>query len=263
LYIIIPLFILIILPFSLIFSEILYIETEAGYPIYLKYFEITVVTIIIIYILLSIYEKYWKKNEINLVKEFEFLKKLMYIGLPLLIIVMLAFINTNNPVNPNWSYPLFSGLILIVSSTLSKIILSVLKRDFRFYYAKGCFSFLMKRKDDSEKMRYLVMGINSYNKYLKKNLKLQINNINNLHSKLISNFILHNSLFVDSLSKTFHTDNKLLPLSYIIDFLNLETEQFLIEESLWEKIKDWGAFLVAVVPVVISIIQFITNANSK
>ena len=186
----------------------------------------------------------------------------MYIGLPLLIIIMFVFINTNNPATPNWSFPLFSGLIIIVSGTLSKIIINVVKRDFRFYYARGCFSFLIKRKDHAEKMRYLVMGINSYNKYLKKNLKLQINNIDNLHSKIISNFIIHNSMFIDSLHKTFQTDNKLLPLRYIISFLNLETEQFLVKESLWEKIKDWGAFLVAVIPVAISIIQLLLNINS-
>jgi hypothetical protein len=262
LYILIPLFILVILPFILIFSEIYYIQINADYPIFLKYFEIIVVAIIIIYILFSSYEKYWKINELNLVKEFEFLKRLMYIGLPLLIIIMFVFINTNNPATPNWSFPLFSGLIIIVSGTLSKIIINVVKRDFRFYYARGCFSFLIKRKDHAEKMRYLVMGINSYNKYLKKNLKLQINNIDNLHSKIISNFIIHNSMFLDSLLKTFQTDNKLLPLRYIISFLNLETEQFLVKESLWEKIKDWGAFLVAVIPVAISIIQLLLNINS-
>jgi hypothetical protein len=36
-------------------------------------------------------------------------------------------------------------------------------------------------------------------------------------------------------------------------------ENFLIQESLWEKIKEWAAFLVAVIPVTISIIQFLQN----
>jgi hypothetical protein len=264
-YPLIPILFLLILPCIGIVSEFYYIETNLNYPVLLKYFEFSLVIAIAIYILLPylFHQKYFNINSEYLVREYELLKKLMYVGVPLLIIVMLFFVKTFNPEKPNFSLVLFSGLILVVSATFFKMLINLSLKNFRYYYAKGCFQILTRRSDKEEMMKFLVMGINSYNKFLKRNLKLQINNIHNLYSKIISNFIFMNSLFVNSLSKTFQNEDKLLPLRLILHFSNLAEEQFLIQESLWEKIKEWATFLVAIIPVTISIIQFLLTLNSK
>ena len=205
-------------------------------------------------------EKYFKKENVqDLVIEYEFLKKLMYVGVPLLIIILIVFLRSSQE-KPNFSFALFPGLTLIVSGGLLRILSNITKKDFRFYYARGCFQIYQKKTDEAEKMYYFMRALNSYNKYLKRNLKLQISNINNIYSKIISDSILEKHEFIKSMSNAFQSDNKLKPTKYILNFLNIQnTEQFLTKEPLWDKIKEWGVFLAAVIPVVISIVQLLFN----
>jgi hypothetical protein len=49
--------------------------------------------------------------------------------------------------------------------------------EYRFYYAKGCCEFISKIGDDVQKMKYLFLLLESYNKYLTRNTKFEIKDI--------------------------------------------------------------------------------------
>jgi hypothetical protein len=68
--------------------------------------------------------------------------------------------------------------------------------------------------------------------------------------------------FTSSISSEFQSDDKLKPTKYLLNMLN-RTDDILTKEPLWDKIKEWGAFLAAIIPVVISIIQFLFSTSSQ
>jgi hypothetical protein len=255
-------FVFLILPSIAIFSEIYYLQTTLNYPFYLRYFQVFAVIIVVTYGSLS-YSRttklYDKKGWLeDLIAEHEFLKKLLYVSLPMLILVTFVFVRTYQPEQQNFSYALLAGMIFIVGGALLRYTSNTTKKNFRFYYAKGCIQLLSKKTDKSEKMNLLVRALNSYNKYLKKTLKLQINNIDKICSKIISDPFLDKHEFTKSISDAFQSDDKLKPTTQILSFLNIKnTEEFLIKEPLWTKIEEWGTLLVPIITVAISIIQFV------
>ena len=131
----------------------------------------------------------------NLLAEYEFLKKLLYVGLPVLIIVMLLFLSTYQPENPNFIFALFPGLLSTVGGALLRFTFNVTKKDFRFYYAKACFQLLSEKTDEAERMNLLIRALKSYNKYLERILKLQISSIDNICSRIISDTLLNKQEF--------------------------------------------------------------------
>jgi len=74
--------------------------------------------------------------------------------------------------------PLYSILFMISPipvSILIKLLLEHGRKQFRLIYAKGCFKIISKETpDEIDKARYLLMGLIWYNKFLKKNINLQI-----------------------------------------------------------------------------------------
>jgi hypothetical protein len=233
-----------------------------NYPSYLRDFEILPVIIIIAYGSLSYSLTTKKYNTMgwveDIVVEYEFLKKLLFISLPLLIIVTFVFIIIYQPLKVNFTYALLPGLSLIAGGTILRFTSNITKKNFRFYYAKGCVHQLLRTTDQAEKMNLLVRALISYNKYLKRTLKLQINNIDSICSKIISDQLLDKPEFVNSISSAFQGNDKLKPTALILNFLKIQkTDQFFIKEPLSEKIKEWGALSAAIIPVVISMIQFI------
>ena len=117
---------------------------------------------------------------------------------------------------------------------------------------------MSKETDETNKMNYFIMALNSYNKYLKRNLKLHISNINNIYSKIISDSIVDKYELIKSISTAFESNDKLKPIKYISAFLDAKnTEQFLTKEPLGDKIKEWGTFLAVIIPIMISIIQLL------
>jgi hypothetical protein len=109
-----------------------------------------------------------------------------------------------------------------------------------------------------------VRALNSYNKYLKRTLKLQINNIDQICSKIISDHLLDKPEFVYSIWSGFQDTDKLMPTTLLLNMVGIENrEQFLKKEPLLDKIKEWGALSAAIIPLVISVIQFILALPSS
>lgn len=85
-------------------------------------------------------------------------------------------------------------------------------------------------------MHYFSLGLREYNRYLKRNLKHQIKDIDKIFSKV--SLLDNNDAITEvirSLSNSFETENdKLKPLRYISSYLmkSNDTESILIPESL-------------------------------
>jgi hypothetical protein len=245
------LFILIVLPSASFLAEFYFGNVR------IIYLEVGILSFIFIYSLSPLFISTKKVLGIigttNYLIEFELLKKLIFAGLPLLIVALtLSLLN----VQRSFLFPLFFLVTIIISSVLLRLFSNVIKRDYRFYYAKACFCAVSTKVEETDKINCIVKALNSYNKYLKRNIKLQISNIKNIYSKILIDPTIEQNEFVISISRAFESNDKFQPLRNMLNFLDTQnSERFLIEESIWDKTKEIGTFLVAVVPVLISIVE--------
>jgi hypothetical protein len=153
---------------------------------------------------------------------------------------------------------------LVFYAGILKIITFVIRKDFRFYFARGCINLSSDEKDEAEKMRYVSLGLKSYNKYIEKRLNLTILELPSILAKISS---LEGNLKdkeIDSFGQSFN--EKLEPIRYLLSFSShKDLSKFLTGEVMkpvTEVIKDYGLWLTTVIPAVIVIIQFILNPSS-
>ena len=98
-----------------------------------------------------------------------------------------------------------------------------------------------------------MVGLNSYNNFLKRNLKLQFDDVM-VCSKIISSS--EKNQLLSLITASFKDNDKLKPVGCLSNIIKLpDTEQFLVEKRLEDKIKDVVTILTAIIPVVISIVQ--------
>ena len=150
-------------------------------------------------------EKYFMERGYEAaVSEFNFVRKILYVAVPLLI--FFTIITFLQPFLENFfpakqfllpvtvSIVFYSArgfLFLAVLAGILKMVIALSRKRFRLYYAKGCLSLVKKSKDEVERMGYLIMGLNSYNSYLRRYMKLEIKDIKKIYSKLnLLKFIL-------------------------------------------------------------------------
>ena len=134
--------------------------------------------------------------------------------------------------------------------------LQVARKEFRFYFAKGCVD-LASNEDEIDMMKYLIWGLNAYNSFLRRYLKLEINNLKKIYSKVTSSPLGARKKFRDSLDVSFD-EGKLQPLQLLSDYLNQEEkEQLLVKESFTRKVQEVAAFMAIVIPIAISLFEFL------
>ncbi len=75
-------------------------------------------------------------------------------------------------------------LFLTVLAGLLKMVFALSRKRFRLYFAKGCLSVAKNSNYEVEKMEYLIKGLDSYNSYLKRHIKLEINEIKKIYSRI-------------------------------------------------------------------------------
>jgi hypothetical protein len=142
-------------------------------------------------------EKYFVKRGFeSAVSEFELVKKILYVAVPLLIFfTVIEFLKplfeqfvsdeivsmfTDNII----FYSARGFLFLTVLAGLLKMVFAISRKRFRLYFAKGCLSIAKNSNDEAEKMEYLIKGLNSYNSFLKRHINLEINEIKKIYSKI-------------------------------------------------------------------------------
>ena len=179
------------------------------------------------------------------------IQRLLYVTIPMLFIFMIvSFIPAGRDIAI--LYPLESVLLNIVISAFIWFAAFVIKnQDFRFDFAQVCIDKSLEVENKIIKARYLILALSSYNKYLRRYLNFEIND--KLFLKIIQIYITSESEWIN-ISKAFKTD-KLGPVKY---FSNLvpQTPVFM-KEKLGQKIRTWGTFAVAIIPIIITLIQLL------
>ena len=148
--------------------------------------------------------------------------------------------------------------VLAIFSLLS------IQRQFRFYLAQACIKIisdeaLSENKDVAAKANYLVLGLKAYNIYLRRSINLQIGDLKQLFSKLISGYPLNKKGLLNYLTSAFEDENdKLKAARYLSTFVK-DDVPFLIKEPLSGKIETWGKFAAAIIPAAFTAIQFLSG----
>jgi hypothetical protein len=261
----VPTIILVILPgilFVWLFSNWIYHPHSHPIP----YTALGYVLLIAIpYGLYALRKKSFKNR---MVIEFEYVKNIILVEISILVAYIVLFrihmfwqVYHYLPVPYVWSIFWFLGLSLlyVVPGGLLWIILHLVRKEFRFYFAKACF-IMSKEKDDYEKVKYLLMGLNSYNKYLRRKLRLEIEEVKRIYSKFVFAEIAEKREIVKSVCESVETEDlnttNILKLAKYLSTLSKipETELF-VETTPVQKLKLTGTILVAVIPIIISAIE--------
>jgi hypothetical protein len=215
-------------------------------------------------------EKFFiKRNPENAIIEYEILKKIVYALFPLFIFAFAYLIGRTMEENPlefvikflgdpiiaSLFITIMSVIFFVVGSALLKIISLIARKEFRFYFAKILFRVISKKEDEAEKIRYLVRALNSYNKYVRRSLGLEINDLKKVYSKILSDPTLDKNHSIEELSKAFEDRDKFKTIKCLSKLLkDIDTEHFLAEEPVGKKLEDWATILGTMVSTVAAII---------
>ena len=165
--------------------------------------------------------------------------------------------------NSIWFYSIATIAYLIFYSGVVKILFLILRKDFRFYLAKGYVSTGTTKKSDVDKMRYVGLCLKSYDAYLKKRLDLNIKDLSQIFGKMFGSKADLNDT-VDSLNLSFNKE-MLGPLKYLVSLSpHQQIDQLLTAEVIkpvTEIIKEYGIWFASVIPALILVVQFILNPN--
>ena len=156
-----------------------------------------------------------------MVLEYECIKKVLWIAIPLLSIIWPLSIVYSLVVGSIGQYmPVFIQdadaaqhiklirllLWLVVGDAgLVKMVSLLMRKEFRFDVARGWVELVSKKKDEVEKMEYLMNGLDSYNKYIRKRLKTSIN-VFQIYSKIIHSPTDERNESIRIIAKTFEID---------------------------------------------------------
>ena len=282
--------ILFILPALLVLSNVFYPDTVNLFQGWLNsrqlgidfvfYFQIfVIIMMLIIYpIFPAIFptrEYFNRVGNCNAIFEYTILKRTVYVLIPFFvfgfIFLVMQRIYLQNPILeilkfiPS-SYIFYFFIIIIVpsffivGSALIKILILVSRRQFRYYFAKAYCSILQKSEDDVEKMRYLIGFISSYNKYLRRNLGLQINDLRKIYSKFLSDSNVDRNVIIEEFSSAVKSSNKLRLIVCLSNLLKIEkTEEFLVRQPLRKRIQDWATLVGTVASALAAIVGAIAT----
>jgi hypothetical protein len=181
---------------------------------------------------------YWKA-----IIEFEFIKKVLFIGLPILFVLEVLLLYryyTTSLLDYDISVALYAFTIALFFGGVVRILVQVVKRDFRYYFAKGCCKIAIKRTDEFEKIKYLFLTLDSYDHYLRRNTKHGIKDIRKVHSVLL--FTFNKDEILKSIYNSLDGDRFKLA-EYLSKLFDIPKAEVFGIESLLQKLKSIGIFL--------------------
>jgi hypothetical protein len=224
--------------------------------------------IVIIYGLLPVVftaEKFSKNNYENIAIEFDFIKKCLFVGLPILVIVVIVTqLLSHFQITVTFSlydtiFAILAASVATVTGCLLRIVTYTARREFRFYLARGYCRISSDKHNTFDKIKYLLLSLYSYNKYLVRQTKFGIKNLDKIYSSIIHSDAGKNDELIKSINKHLAREGPDLAI-YLSEIYKVpDTEQFLIKEGLVQKLKVVAAFLAAAIPIVVSIIQLIQH----
>ncbi len=126
---------------------------------------------------------------------------------------------------------------------------------FNFYYAKTLVgnSLYGQKEDEVKRIKHLLLGLDSYRKYLRYRLDLDINSAK-VYPKIIVLASKDRNALIRSMYEAFSDDaDKLKPVICFTTLLNVPAEEILVKEHARDKIKQHSLLLIPIVTVIISV----------
>lgn len=250
---------------------------------------ITLVSALGCYVLVIIYSVYpiifaaeryiikEKKGYQDIANEFEFVRKVLFVSIPILIILtttdqLFTYLQISRYLISyylpfyDFSFAILTSSMAVVIGALLRVSTQFIRKEFRFYLAKGyCIIALNKEDKDLDRIKYLISSLDSYNKYLLRKIKFGIKNINKIYSDIIiiiNSDVKKRDEVIKSICEYLNTGDRLRLATYLSTLYKVpDTEQFFVKESPIQKLRTIGAFLVAAIPIVISIVQLISKSG--
>jgi hypothetical protein len=248
-----------IISFFLVYFDDPYLGFQILYSFQYIVFAVMLVLYPIYPFIFSIEKYFSKRNPKSAVSEYEILKKIVYSLFPFFIFAVAFMIvsriiqedplsnlvlSLGDPTLVSLFLTSIGVIFFVVGSAMLRIILLNKSKQFRFYLAKMSFRALSKEGDEVERMRYLIKGLSSYNKYIRRNLGLQINDLKTIYSRIVSDPTIDKSHSVNELSVAFEDNDKLKTIRCLTGLLKIkDTEHFLVKESIGKKLQDWAGIL--------------------
>jgi|SRR5215217_7196148 hypothetical protein len=145
-----------------------------------------------------------------------------------------------------------------VTAGIIWMILVAARKELGYYFAKSLFQTITREAEESKKAQYLIKAIKIYDKYLRRTLNLEINDVKKIYSKILSDFNINKNESIQLISESFNSYDKLQPIKCLSKILNVQdTDTFLVDESIGKKIKDLAIFFATIIPVAITVIQLL------
>lgn len=256
--------------------------------------EYQILPIDLIYLLLFFYsfypvrysnDQYFKEERFkNIVVEYHYIRDILYVIAPLFILSVLlnsmllnliqgmlccsgqsyeSFYTFQSILYSDYLLPFGINLAYSVIGGIIWIAIFFARKDTRFYLAKEYFKTIYNVRNNLSKAKYIVIGIKSYDRYLRRNLNLQIKDVDKLCSKiLISDPPIDQNVVIESMSTAFEDIDKLKPAKNLSKVLDIKkTDKFLVGLSLQTKIKDFFKLLGIVTAPIIAIIQLLMPSS--
>lgn len=209
-----------------------------------------------------------KEGVVEAVKEYQFSRKLFGVTAAIMIFLLIlgggrVFIYLYGQLSYLQAQILgFTILFVLVISSLATIILAIrfvnhyARKDFGFYLATAYYIVSFQEKNSIRQFKYLTLVLDTYNKFLERNLRLKIKNITHIYSIIMSASAEREIEIRESIGKALEKDELELARQIPKLFSLPDKEEFLIKESpiLNQRFKE---VLTVIIPAVISIVGFI------
>lgn len=266
---------------AIIGGSILYfiLEYLFGYVIHIAairfifFFGFVGILVALTYLLVRRFNKYLPLSE-HLIISYNLSFKILFIAVALLIFFMVI---SSIDIKLLGEYPKLKGYIKYISSDpfkfpnrsmlafiiifeayLRVVPLLAVKR-FNFYYAKTLvgISLYGQKEDEVKRIKHLLVGIDSYRKYLRNRLDLDIDSAK-VYPKITTLVPEDRNALIKSMYEAFSEDaDKLKPIVCLTTFLNIPSAEILIKEHTRDKIKQLSLLFIPIVTVMISIFNLV------
>jgi hypothetical protein len=219
-----------------------------------------------------------KRNPKSAVTEYQALKKIVYALLPFFFFAVALRISSSitqennplvglvlslDPLQQTLFLSILGSTLFVVASALLRIILLNRSERFKFYLARLSFRAMSNVERNVEKMKYLIKGLSFYNKYIRRTMGLQINDLKTIYSKIIADGTVDKNRSMKELCQAFEDTDELRPINCLAALFNVDdSEHFLVKESIGKKLEGWISVLGALASSIAAVIGAIVTLVS-
>jgi hypothetical protein len=190
------------------------------------------------------------------VTEYHYLRKIYYaVAGSLLFFLFLLFIPGLSVMQTNAIAVLAFGVLYPVFGCLWRRDRLLSDNDFYFFLAHACVKIISEDSETIQKMRYLILGIDFYDQYLRKNLRRHIRDVEEIYSRILSDSNLDRDKTIGVITEAFASNDKLRVVVCLSSILtDVKKEQFLVKDQFGRGLRDISPIIISVVTAVATII---------